>query len=88
MTKNTNYILQVLQLLAPQLEQEFPPIMEGSPLSSVEKQAKEDNIRSALFSHLGQVAASLDWLNGRISSNLISQSGQVYSYIGIFSLHN
>ena len=62
--------------------------MEDSPLSSVEKQAKEDNIRSALFSHLGQVAASLDWLNARISSNLSSQAGQTYSYIGIFSLHS
>ena len=67
------YIPQVSQLAAPQLAQEFPPTGEVSPLLSLEKQAKADNIRSALLWQRGQEAPSLDWLNGRNSSNLDSQ---------------
>ncbi len=81
---HANYILQVPQLAVLQLEHEFPPTLEDNPLSSVEKQAKVDNTRSALLWQCGQEAASVAWLNGRNSSNLNSQSGQTYSYIGIF----
>jgi len=45
--ENTVYIAQVSQLDAPQLAQELPPTGEEKPLSSVEKQAKVDNTRSA-----------------------------------------
>ena len=46
--QDTDYIAQVSQLSAPQLAQGLPPIMEDTPLSSLEKQAKLDNTRSAL----------------------------------------
>jgi hypothetical protein len=36
-------------LVEPQLEQELPPIEEVSPLSPLEKQAKVDIIRFAVF---------------------------------------
>jgi len=75
---------QVAQLAAPQLAQPSPLIAAGSPLSSVVKQAKVDNTRSALCWQPGQAAASVAWLNGRNCSNLVSQSWQRYSYIGIF----
>jgi len=81
-------MLQVLQSLALQLEQASPPTEVGSPLSSVVKQANLDSARSALLLQLGQGAASEDWLIGRRSSNLVSQSTHTYSYIGILSLRN
>jgi hypothetical protein len=74
---------QVSQLAVPQPAQGFPPTEEVSPLSSVEKQAKVDNTRSELPLQPGQEAASVAWLNGRNCSNLHSQLGQTYSYIGI-----
>ena len=75
---------QVAQLEEPQLAQELPPTAEDIPLSSVEKQAKVDSTRSDISWHSGQGAASVALLNGRNSSNLTSQEGQTYSYIGIF----
>ncbi len=81
-----NYIPQVLQPVAPQLAQELPPTGEGTPLSSLEKQAKVDNTRLALLWQRGQEAPSVAWLNGRNSSNLSSQLEQTYSYIGISCL--
>jgi len=87
-TYDTDYMLQVSQLAAVQLPQGSPPIGEVNPSSLVVKEAKRDNTRSALSLHLGQEAPSVAWLNGRKSSNLTSQAGQTYSYIGIFFLHN
>jgi len=88
MAYTINYMLQEAQLSELHPLQELPPIDEGKPSWSVEKQAKVDKTLSAFFSHLGHVATSVALLRGRISSNLISHSGQAYSYIGIFSLHN
>jgi hypothetical protein len=79
--------LQELQSSALQPSQELPARDIGIPLSSVVKQANRESTRSAGFLQLGQEAASEDWLTGRMSSNLWSQSVQTYSYIGILSLH-
>ena len=51
---------QVLQLVAPQVEQEGPePAIEvGNPLSLLEKAAKVDSLRFALLWQLGQEASS------------------------------
>ena len=77
---------QVLQLLVPQVAQELPVPATGvvSPPSSLEKEAKVDNIRSALLWQRGQEAASLARLKARSSSNFKPQSEQTYSYNGIF----
>jgi len=48
-SQNINYIPQLLQLEAPQLEQELPPTGALSPISFVEKQAKVDSFLSAVF---------------------------------------
>ena len=79
---------QELQLEEPQLAQELPPTGIGTPLSLFEKQAKVDNIRSAVCLQLGHDAGSLARLNGRNSSNLALHSGQKYSYIGISLSYN
>ena len=78
---------QVLQLLVLQVPQALPvPAMgAATPPSSLEKEAKEDNIRSALFWQWGQEDASLARLKVRSNSNFKPQSEQTYSYIGIFS---
>jgi hypothetical protein len=46
--KILGYEPQVLQSVAPQLAQKLPPTGALMPLSLVEKQAKVDNIRSAV----------------------------------------
>jgi len=53
-----------------------------SPLSSLEKEAKVENIRSALLWQWGQEAPSLALLKGHSSSNFKPQSEQTYSDIG------
>jgi hypothetical protein len=66
--------LQVLQCDPPQVAHEdVPPTGVAEPPSLTVKQAKVDNIRSAVFLQVGQVAGEVDWLNGRINSNLVSQ---------------
>ena len=70
------------QLPELQLEQEWPPAPGtdwGTLPSEVLKAAKTDIFRRAGLWHLGQSAARLDWLNGRICSNLESHSEQTYS---------
>jgi hypothetical protein len=79
-----NYIPQVSQLEALQLPQELPPIEELSPLSSLEKQAKVDIIRLAVFWHWGQETSSSAWLKERNSSNFKPQPEHIYSYSGTF----
>jgi hypothetical protein len=64
----------VLQCDPPQVaHEEVPPTGEVEPPLLTVKQAKVDKIRSALFLQVGQVAGEVDWLNGRINSNLVSQ---------------
>ena len=54
-----NYMPQVSQLVALQLEHGDPEPATGEvkPLSSLEKQAKEDSFRSAISWQLGQGAS-------------------------------
>jgi hypothetical protein len=73
------YIPQELQFEAVQDEQASPPTGAITPLSSVVKQANLDNTRSASFWQVGQEAGSVAQLTGRIFSNLLSQSVQMYS---------
>ena len=80
-------MLQELHVEALQPEQELPPTGADIPLSSVVKQANLDSTRSASLLQRGQGKGSVAQLTGRIFSNLVSQSAQTYSYIGIFPLH-
>ncbi len=68
----------MLQLDALQPAQELPEPANGvdSPDSSLENEAKVDNLRFAGCWQRGQVASPLAWLTGRICSNFRSQSGQ------------
>jgi len=52
------YVLLLSQLLVLQLEQELPPTGELIPLSSLERQAKLDNIFSARLLQCGHKASS------------------------------
>jgi hypothetical protein len=72
--------------VAPQLVHELPVPAMGAdtPESLLEKQAKVDRTRSAVFSHCGHGTFSSALLNGRKSSNFEPQLAQAYSYIGIF----
>jgi hypothetical protein len=73
----------VLQLPELQPEQELlppaPGTLCGTPLTEVLKAANVDIFRRAGLWHLGHSADWLDWLIGRICSNLVSQSAQIYS---------
>jgi hypothetical protein len=76
------YEAQVLQSPEPQLAQELPPvpaIVWDTPPAVVLKQAKVDILRRAGLWHRGHSAALSDWLSGRICSNLVSHSEQIYS---------
>ena len=83
-----NHTSQVLQLVELQPEHEEPEPATGleNPPLLLEKQAKADNILSALSWQLGQIAPSSDLLIGRSSSNFKPHPEQTYSYIGIFPL--
>ena len=83
--RSRGYEPQVLQLPAAQPAQEPPVPATGvdSPDALFEKTAQQDIILSALPWQSGQVSASSARLNGRICSNLLPQSLQIYSYIGI-----
>jgi hypothetical protein len=74
---------QVEQLVAGQVLQASPAIELDSPLSPLEKAAKEENSFLADALHLGHETASSDSLKERRNSNLESQLEQKYSYIGI-----
>jgi len=74
---------QVAQLVAGQVLQASPAIELDSPLSPLEKAAKDENSFLADTWHLGHETASPDSLKERRNSNLASQSEQKYSYIGI-----
>jgi hypothetical protein len=52
---------------------------ELSPDSLVDRQAKRDNALFAACLHDGHSAGSVHLLMGRITSNLVLQSGQTYS---------
>ena len=75
-------------MAAVQPEQELPPTGADIPLSSVVKQANLDSTRSESLLQMGQGDGSVAKLTARIFSNLVSQSAQTYSYIGIFPLHH
>jgi len=81
--RRTAQISQLLQLLALQPEQGFPPTGEEVPVLSLEKQANLDNAGSTRIWQRGQGALTPARLIGRSSSNLVLHSGQIYSYIGI-----
>ena len=66
--------------MAEQLAQALPPSEAGEPSELLENR---ENTRRAPPPQLGQEALWLDWLIGLSSSNLVLQSGQKYSYIGI-----
>ncbi len=70
---------QLPPLHEPQEHDEVPAIGVVEPPLLTVKEAKVDRIRWALFLQVGQVAAEVDWLNGRINSNLVSQLRQLYS---------
>ena len=74
---------QVEQLVAGQVLQASPVIELDSPLSPLEKAAKDENSFLADAWHLGHETSSPDSLKERRNSNLASQSEQEYSYIGI-----
>jgi len=75
---------QVAQLVAGQVLQASPVIELDSPLSPLEKAAKDENSFLADAWHLGhETSLPSDSLKERRSSNLSSQSEQKYSYIGI-----
>ena len=77
---------QVVQLEEPQLLQEppVPDIGVLNPDSFLEKEEQTETIRLAFLLHLGQAASLFDSLNEHNNSNLVPQSEQTYSYIGIF----
>ena len=79
---------QVVQLEEPQLLQEPPVPAIGvlNPDSFLEKEEQTETIRLAFLLHLGQAASLFDSLNEHNNSNLLPQSEQTYSYIGIFPL--
>ena len=74
----------------PQLLQEppLPDIGVLNPDPSLENEQQTEITRLALFLHLGQEASLFDSLSERNNSNLLPQSEQTYSYIGIFSSPN
>jgi len=76
----------VVQPGEPQLLQEppLPAIGVLNPDSSLENEEQTETIRLAFLLHLGQEASLFDSLNERNNSNLLPQSEQTYSYIGIF----
>ena len=76
-----DYEAQVLQLpeLHPEQEPPVPATLWGAPLAELLKQAKLDILRRAGLWHRGHSAALSDWLSGRICSNLVWHSGQIYS---------
>jgi len=76
-------IPQVEQLVAGQVPQVSPAIELDSPLSPLEKAAKEENSFLADAWQLGHETASSDSLKERRNSNFLSQPAQKYSYIGI-----
>ena len=78
-----SYIPHVLQVVAPQLEQELPPVGEVSPFASFDREAKVENTRLAFLWQTGHEASLLTWLKLRNNSNLSLQPEQTYSYIGI-----
>jgi len=63
----------------PHEQDDVPAIGVAEPPSLTVKEAKTERMRSALLLHVGQVAGDVDWLNGRISSNLVSQLWHEYS---------
>jgi hypothetical protein len=65
--------------LHPEQEPPVPATLCGTPLAEVLKQAKLDILRRAGLWHRGHSATLSDWLSGRICSNLVSHSGQIYS---------
>ena len=77
---------QVVQLEEPQLLQEppVPDIGVLNPDSFLEKEEQTETIRLAFLLHSGQEASLFDSLNEHNNSNLVPQSEQTYSYIGIF----
>ena len=79
-------IPQVEQLVAGQVPQVSPAIELDSPLSPLEKAAKEENSFLADAWHMGHETALLDSLKERRNSNFLSQPAQKYSYIGISPL--
>jgi hypothetical protein len=78
---DTYQLLQELQLPPPQLAQPPPPPAIGAvvPNSLPERQTNRDKALLATCLHFGQSAGSLDLLIGRINSNFVLQSGQIYS---------
>jgi hypothetical protein len=74
-------LLQVLQLLLPQLAHPPPPPAIGAvvPNSLLDRHANRDKALFAVRLHFGQSAGSPDLLIGRINSNFVLQSGQTYS---------
>ena len=71
----------------PQLLQEpLPATGVLNPDSSLENEEQTETTRLAFLLHLGQEASLFDSLNERNNSNLLPQSEQTYSYIGIFLL--
>jgi hypothetical protein len=79
-------MLQVEQLVEPQLAQELPlpEIGTGIPFLLTETQQILDTTRSADSRHFGHSAGSSAWLKGRSNSNFESHAEHTYSYIGIF----
>jgi hypothetical protein len=72
-------LLQELQLPPAQPAQPPPAIGAVTPDSLLERQQKLDKARSAWCLHFGHSAVSPHLLIGRINSNLVLQSGQIYS---------
>jgi len=72
---------QELQLPPPQPAQPPPPPAIGAvtPDSLLERQQKLDKALPAWCLHFGHSADSPHLLIGRINSNLVLQSGQIYS---------
>jgi hypothetical protein len=77
----TYQLPQELQLPPPQPAQPPPPPAIGvvPPDSLPERQQKLDKARPAGCLHFGHSAGSAHRLMGRINSNLVLQSGQIYS---------
>lgn len=77
-------MLQLAQLVAVHVLQASMPLMEvASPSPLLEKAVKRERSFLAGAWHWGQEAALPASLKGRRNSNLCSQLGQEYSYIGI-----
>jgi hypothetical protein len=63
----------------PQEQEDVPATGAVVPPSLIVKLANTDMIRPAGFLQVGQSAGEVDWLKGRISSNLLSQVWHEYS---------